>query len=156
LVPLTGELGSWGEDWATNYELAIEHLEEAGVLPDGMTIRLVVEDEGASAETAVRAGRKLIESNGAEVIVGPTSMTMVALEPLATDHGAPSTAPAAGTVRLGSVGGEWLYRTYPSDSSEGAALARYYLDNDVETMAFLVQNEESAQCIARVLKQDYE
>lgn len=156
LVPLTGELGSWGEDWAANYELAVADIEEAGLLPDGVTIRLVVEDETGSAETAIRAAKKLIEVDGVQVIVGPTSLVMVALDSLAKQYQIPIISPAAGTVRLDTLGGEWLYRTYPSDSAEGVALAEYFLAQNYTDVALLLQNEESAEGIGRVLRETFE
>jgi ABC-type branched-subunit amino acid transport system substrate-binding protein len=156
LVTLTGEFGSWGEDHVTNFEMAAEDINAAGMLPGGAEMELVVEDEGATAEGAVRAAQKMVEVNGVQAIVGPSSTSMVALEPVAVRNHIPIISPAAGTVRLDSVGGEWLFRTYPSDSAEGAAVATYAIDNGVSTMSILALNEESPQGIVKVVEQRFE
>jgi ABC-type branched-subunit amino acid transport system substrate-binding protein len=156
LVTLTGEFGSWGEDHVTNFEMAAEDINAAGLLPGGADMELVVEDEGATAEGAVRAAQKMVEVNGVQAIVGPSSTSMVALEPVAVRNHIPIISPAAGTVRLDTVGGEWLFRTYPSDSAEGAAVATYALDNGITTMSILALNEESPQGIVKVVEQRFE
>lgn len=155
LVTLTGEFGSWGEDHTTNFELAAEDINAAGALPGGAELTLVVEDESPTAEGAVRAAQKMVEVNGVSAIVGPSSTAMVALEPIAVRNQIPIISPAAGTVRLDTVGGEWLFRTYPSDSAEGAAIATYAVDNGFETMSILALNEESPQGIVKVVEERF-
>ena len=155
LVTLTGEFGSWGEDHTTNFELAAEDINAAGALPGGAELKLVVEDESPTAEGAVRAAQKMVEVNGVSAIVGPSSTAMVALEPIAVRNQIPIISPAAGTVRLDTVGGEWLFRTYPSDSAEGAAIATYAVDNGFETMSILALNEESPQGIVKVVEERF-
>jgi ABC-type branched-subunit amino acid transport system substrate-binding protein len=156
LVTLTGEFGSWGEDHLTNFEMAAEDVNAAGLLPGGSELKLVVEDESGTAEGAVRAAQKMVEVNGVQAIVGPSSTSMVALEPVAVRNQIPIISPAAGTVRLDTVGGEWLFRTYPSDSAEGAAVATYALDQGFDTMSILALNEESPQGIVKVVEQRFE
>jgi branched-chain amino acid transport system substrate-binding protein len=155
LVTLTGEFGSWGEDHLTNFEMAAEDVNAAGLLPGGGELKLVVEDEGATAEVAVRTAQKMVEVNDVQAIVGPSSTSMVALEPVAVRNQIPIISPAAGTVRLDAVGGEWLFRTYPSDSAEGSAVATYALDKGFETMSILALNEESPQGIVKVVEQRF-
>jgi branched-chain amino acid transport system substrate-binding protein len=156
LVTLTGEFGSWGEDHVTNFEMAAEDINAADMLPGGAQLELVVEDESATAEGAVRAAQKMVEVNGVQAIVGPSSTSMVALEPIAVRNQIPVISPAAGTVRLDTVGGEWLFRTYPSDSAEGAAVATYAIDNGYDTMSILALNEESPQGIVKVVEERFQ
>lgn len=155
LVTLTGEFGSWGADHQTNFEMAAEDVNNAGLLPGGAELDLVIEDESPTAEGAVRAAQKMVEVDGVQAIVGPSSVAMVALEPIAERNEIPIISPAAGTVRLDEIGGEWLFRTYPSDSAEGAAVARYAIDQGFERLSILALNEESPQGIVRVLEQRF-
>ena len=152
LVTLTGEFGSWGEDHATNFEIAADDINASGVV----NVELVVDDESPTAEGAVRAATKMVEVDGVQAIVGPSSIAMVALEPVATRNEVPIISPAAGTVRLDTVGGEWLFRTYPSDSAEGAAMATYAIDEGFERVSILALNEESPQGIVKVFTERYE
>lgn len=156
LAPLTGELGSYGQDHVIAYKMALKEIEDSGALPAGTTVKMLVEDEGGSAEIAVRAAKKYVEVDKVDVIIGPTSLAMIALDPIAKQHRIPVISSSAGTVRLDSLGGDWLYRTYPSDSAEGAAMAKYQIEQGVKNMAILVQNQESAQGIVKVLKANFE
>lgn len=155
LLTLTGEFASWGEDHGTNFEMAAEDINAADLLPGGAKLVLIVEDESGTAEGAVRIAQKIIEVDGVQAIVGPSSTTMVALEPLAIGNEIPIISPAAGTVRLDTVGGEWLFRTYPSDSAEGAAIAAYALDQGFNRISILALNEESPQGIVKVIEQRF-
>jgi ABC-type branched-subunit amino acid transport system substrate-binding protein len=156
LAPLTGELGSYGQDHLTVYKMALKDVQDSGALPAGMTVKMLVEDEGGSAEIAVRAAKKYVEVDKVDVIIGPTSLAMIALDPIAKQNKIPVISSSAGTVRLDTLGGDWLYRTYPSDSAEGAAMAKFQVEQGVKNMAILVQNQESAQGIVKVLKKNFE
>jgi branched-chain amino acid transport system substrate-binding protein len=156
LAPLTGELGSYGQDHVTAYKMALKEIQDSGALPAGTTVKMLVEDEGGSAEIAVRAAKKYVEVDKVDVIIGPTSLAMIALDPIAKQNHVPVISSSAGTVRLDTLGGDWLYRTYPSDDAEGAAMAKYQLEQGVKKMSILVQNQESAQGIVKVLKANFE
>jgi ABC-type branched-subunit amino acid transport system substrate-binding protein len=151
LVPLTGELGSWGEDWSRSYQLAAKEIDATGLLPGGK-IELVVDDEGSSAASAVRAAQKMIDVDGVDVILGASSSSIVALNQIVSTNEVPVISPAAGTTQMDSVGGEWLWRTYPSDSDEGVADATFFAEEGIDRISIMAQNEESAQSVAGVLE----
>src|SRR5829696_2070546 len=121
LVPLTGELGDFGKGWQRAAQLAADQLNESGVLQKGTRIKTVVADEKANAQTAVTEGRKMISTQNAQAIVGPTSEPMVALTPIAKREQVPIVSGAAGTVQLNNLGGDFIYRTVASDASDGLA-----------------------------------
>jgi ABC-type branched-subunit amino acid transport system substrate-binding protein len=154
LVPLTGELGSWGEDWSRSYQLAAKEIDATGLLPGGK-IQLVVDDEGSSAASAVRAAQKMIDVDGVDVILGASSSSIVALNQIVSTNEVPVISPAAGTTQMDSVGGEWLWRTYPSDSDEGVADAAFFAAQGINRISIMAQNEESAQSVAGVLEKKF-
>ncbi|MFB3738157.1 MAG: ABC transporter substrate-binding protein [Candidatus Velamenicoccus archaeovorus] len=155
LVPLTGPLGSWGADWQRAYQLAADEINESGLLPGGGEVKVVVEDEGGNPEQAIRAATKMIQVNHVAAILGPTSDTIIALNQLASSNQVPVVSPAAGTVRLDTVGGEWLFRTYPSDSAEGVAVATYFREQGLQTAALMAENQESPQGIVKVFGETF-
>lgn len=155
LVPLTGPLGSWGKDWQRAYELAAKQINDSNLLPGGGKIEFVVEDEQGNPEAAIRAATKMIRVNHVAAILGPTSDTIVALNQLATRNRVPIISPAAGTVRLDSLGGKWLFRTYPSDSAEGAAVATYFRGKKLAKASTMAENSESPQGIIKVFSRTF-
>lgn len=155
LVPLTGELGSFGEDWLNGIQLAVDQINESGALPEGWEAELVSGDEKADQEEGLRAARKMVDSDKVSVIVGPTSSSIVGMVDLAADSETPIISPAAGTISLDELGGEWVYRTVSSDATQGVAVVKWFQDQGVEQIGMAVQNDEATISPANVLKQRF-
>ncbi|MEO1198589.1 MAG: ABC transporter substrate-binding protein [Pseudomonadota bacterium] len=151
LVPLTGELGEFGEIVASGVEIGVNQINEAGGTSCG-PIRMVVADTGGNPEVGVREATKMIESEGAVAILGPTSGVMVALVDLAKREETIAMSPYAGTITLNELGGDFVYRTVSSDLGDGAASGLWLSEKGYETVAFLIQNEESTISPAEVAR----
>ncbi|WP_413849855.1 ABC transporter substrate-binding protein [Albidovulum sp.] len=155
LVPLTGELGEFGKIVAEAVELGVAEVNAAGGTKCG-TIRTVVADTGGNPETGIREATKMIESEGAVALVGPTSGVMVALVDLAKRTKTVIMSPYAGTITLNELGGDYVYRTVSSDLGDGAASGLWLSEKGYKRVALLVQNEESTISPAQVAKQKLE
>lgn len=155
LVPLTGELGEFGKIVANAVELGVGEINAAGGTSCG-TIRTVIADTGGNPQTGIREASKMIESDGAVAILGPTSGVMVALADLAKRKKTVLMSPYAGTITLNELGGDYVYRTVPSDLGDGAAAGLWLTDKGYKSVAFLVQNEESTISPAQVARQRVE
>lgn len=151
LVPLTGELGEFGKIVANAVELGANEINAAGGTSCG-NIRTVVADTGGNPELGIREASKMIESEGAVAILGPTSGVMVALVDLAKRTKTVTMSPYAGTITLNELGGDFVYRTVSSDLGDGAASGLWLKDRGYKRVAFLVQNEESTISPAQVAR----
>lgn len=151
LVPLTGELGEFGKIVANAVELGANEINAAGGTSCG-DIRIVVADTGGNPEVGIREASKMIESEGAVAILGPTSGVMVALVDLAKRTQTVTMSPYAGTITLNELGGDYVYRTVSSDLGDGAASGLWLKERGYERVAFLVQNEESTISPAQVAR----
>lgn len=151
LVPLTGELGRFGEIVASGIELAVNEINAAGGTSCGM-IRTVIADTKGEPDHAIRAAQKMIDTDGAVAILGPTSGEMVALVDLAKRQKTVIMSPYAGTISLNKLGGDFVYRTVSSDLGDGAASGLWLAERGYKRVAFLVQNEESTISPAQVAK----
>ena len=120
LVPLTGELGEFGEIVANAVELGVAEVNAAGGTSCG-TLRTVVADTGGNPEVGIREATRMIESEGAVAVLGPTSGVMVALVDMAKRTETVVISPYAGTITLNELGGDFVYRTVSSDLGDGAA-----------------------------------
>lgn len=69
----TGPLAPLGEDMKRGYALAVKN----GGPVNGDTVKLVYEDDQANAVTGLRAAQKLVQEDGAKVLVGGTSSAVV-------------------------------------------------------------------------------
>ncbi|GAB4296753.1 MAG: ABC transporter substrate-binding protein [Roseovarius sp.] len=151
LVPLTGELGEFGKIVAGAVELGFQEVNAAGGTKCG-TIRTVVADTGGNPEVGIREASKMIQSEGAVAVLGPTSGVMVALVDLAKRTKTVIMSPYAGTITLNELGGDYVYRTVSSDLGDGAASGLWLSERGYKRVAFLVQNEESTISPAQVAR----
>ncbi len=151
LVPLTGELGEFGKIVAGAVELGVAEVNAAGGTKCG-TIRTVIADTGGNPEVGIREATKMIDSEKAVAIVGPTSGEMVALVDLAKRTKTVLMSPYAGTITLNKLGGDYVYRTVSSDLGDGAAAGLWLTERGYKSVAMLVQNEESTISPAQVAK----
>ncbi|MYH58050.1 MAG: ABC transporter substrate-binding protein [Boseongicola sp. SB0675_bin_26] len=151
LVPLTGELGEFGEIVANAVELGVREVNAAGGTSCG-PLRTVVADTGGNPEVGIREATKMIESEGAVAVLGPTSGVMVALVDMAKRTETVVMSPYAGTITLNELGGDFVYRTVSSDLGDGAASGLWLTERGYKSVAFLVQNEESTISPAQVAR----
>src|SRR5919197_1259659 len=85
LCPLTGAGGSYGPDMQRSVVAVVERINKAGGI-HGRPIQLFHEDDQTSAETGVRAARKLIDVNKVVAIVSTwASAVTLAVKPLCVE-----------------------------------------------------------------------
>ena len=156
LVPLTGELGAFGKPWQQGADIAIKEVNATGALPGGTKLKTVVADDETNPETAVTEARKMISTQNAKAIVGPTSGEMVALAPIAERSKTPIISSSAGTIELNELGGDWLFRTITSDDAEGPALAKYLVDEKAQNVGIFVANDASPISIGTKARESFE
>jgi branched-chain amino acid transport system substrate-binding protein len=154
LVPLTGELGSFGKPWQQAVELAADEANEQGGLP--ARLRTVVDDEKTEPQVAVQVARRMIDGQDAAVLIGPSSGPIVAIAPVAKRSRVPVIGVASGTVSLNRLGGDYVYRTVASDDSDGLAIAKFLSDQEATNVGLLVQNEESTLSPAETFRRSFE
>ena len=123
LLPFTGEYDWVGSNVMVVAEMLAEEMNANGGV-DGRDVKLVEGDTEASVDASVTAAQKLITVDGVSAIVGPTSLTFTGVIDLIQEEGVPCVSPTAGTTELDSVGGEYIFRTVPSDALGGRAIAR--------------------------------
>jgi branched-chain amino acid transport system substrate-binding protein/neutral amino acid transport system substrate-binding protein len=151
LTPLTGELASFGQPWQQGIKLAVDEMSASGALPEGWKAEMISGDEKGDAQEGLQAARKMMDTDKVSGIVGPTSDTIVAMADTARDKETVVISPAAGTVSLDKLGGEWLYRTVASDATQGFAVLKWFADQGVESIGMMVQNDEATISPAAVL-----
>lgn len=121
-IPLTGEAASFGEFLGGGLQLAVKEINDAGGI-GGRPIELIIEDDSCNA-AGVDAFNKLVNIDDVVAIVGPLcSAAAGPALPVAQEAGIPvivwGSAPALTSV------GDYIFRTYPSDSLQGVFAADF-------------------------------
>ncbi len=124
ILPLTGELASYGEPMKKGIDLALEKINaEEG--KNGNKFNLVYVDSQADTKIAVSGLQKLISVNGAQYVIGDvSSSTTLAMVPIAEQNKVFLLSPGAAAPKLKGIS-PFFARNYPSSTDESIASAEF-------------------------------
>jgi len=91
---------------------------------NGGKIVLVQGDTEGTVDAGTTAAQKLVNVDGVLAFLGPTSLSFSGVKSIIQDFKVPMISPTAGTTQLDKAGKLYFYRTVPSDSLGGRAIAR--------------------------------
>jgi branched-chain amino acid transport system substrate-binding protein len=121
---LTGESATLGRDAVKAAELAVKEINDEGGIA-GRPIELIAEDAKCTPKDAVQAATKLISINKVLVIFGGLCSTeTLAAAPLAEENHVVLISGCSSAPDITNAG-DYIFRTYPSDSYQGAFAAEY-------------------------------
>lgn len=143
LAPFSGGLGWIGPNAEKAVALAVSEVNEAGLL-DGRQVSINRQDSETNPQAAL-SGFQTLDSQGVIAVIGPSSSVMPNLVQPAQDAQLPLISTMAGTLQLDDVGGEYIWRTVPSDSIGGRAQGAYAVDQGWERMALTFKNDKGSQ-----------
>lgn len=161
LLPFSGEYAWVGENVLPVARMIAQEINEQGGI-GGRDVRLVQGDTEGSPSASLSAAKKLINVENVAGIVGPTSITMSAVFDLFQENEMPIVTPTAGTTSLDDRGGEYVFRTVPSDALGGRAIAKalrneqYNTVADYSEMALMVGNKEVFQSFKSPIQDSFE
>jgi neutral amino acid transport system substrate-binding protein len=160
-VPFSGDYAWVGENVLPVARMVAEEINSNGGI-DGRDVSVVQGDTEASPDASLTATQRLIEVEGVSGIVGPTSLTMSAVFDQFTNNNVPVVSPTAGTTSLDDRGGEFVFRTVPSDALGGRAIAKAVREQQYNTvqsyqdMAMMVGNREVFQSFKEPVRSSFE
>lgn len=132
-VPLSGDYAWVGAAVLPVAQMLAKQINDQGGI-NGRQIRLVRGDTEASPDASLSSVQRLIDVEGVITVVGPTSLTYSAVFDEFVNSEIPSVSPTSGTTSLDNRGGEFVYRTVPSDVLGGRAIATAALDSAFNTV----------------------
>lgn len=127
LLPFTGQYAWVGENVQPVARMIAEEVNAAGGIA-GREIALVQADTEGVVDAGTTAAQKLINVDNVMALVGPTSLSFTGSKKLIIDNGVPMVTPTAGTTELDRACRDVCFRTVPSDSLGGKAIARAATD----------------------------
>jgi branched-chain amino acid transport system substrate-binding protein len=159
LIGLAGPFSEQrGASMQLGAELAVAEVNDGGGVR-GRPLQLVILDDSASAETAVRVARELYESPGLVAVVGHlTSGTTIAAAPIYNggSRSVVQLSPSASSPQLSGVG-PYTFRVCPSDLVHGARLAEWaWQELGARTAAVLYQNDAYGRGVRTTFQQSFE
>jgi ABC-type branched-subunit amino acid transport system substrate-binding protein len=157
LLPLTGALSEFGGSFRNAGDLAVKHLEEAGV-----SLELVYGDTETSAMPGVDAARNLVDVEKAVALIGAASSGVTM--PIAQSVSIPSEVPQISNASTNPLmtnlpadeGKDFLFRTCPSDARQGVVLGNMAADEGYGTVSVLYVNNPYGEGLAEVFTETFE
>jgi ABC-type branched-subunit amino acid transport system substrate-binding protein len=128
ILPLTGDLASFGPSQAEAARIAVERIEEAlqsaGV--EDVTVTLLdTEDDGGRSQAGVEAATKFVQADDVDVILGTmaSSVTIPIAESVTIPNGVVQITPTSTAPEITDLDDDGLvFRVLSSDTLQGSAL----------------------------------
>lgn len=122
IFPMSGDAGTYGEKGELGIRLAVDDINQ-GRLAGRWTIRAVIEDSQASPTVGAAAMQKLVNVDRVPAVVGDiVSAVTLAAAPIAERSGVVLLSPTSSAPAI-TTAGDFVFRIWPSDLAEGAAIA---------------------------------
>lgn len=140
--PYTGPASGLGLEAKTGIQFAVQQINANGGI-DGKKIDLIAYDDRADRAEAVSVVRKMIESDGVQIIVdGSLSLTSIAAAPIVNDAEIPMIAAYSNAV--GVVKGlDHMFRWASVADVQGYVIANHAMrERNYKVFAILMQDEE--------------
>lgn len=155
--PFTGSLGSFGTDFTRGIELAVmqmnAELEAAGV---PVRFETASQDTEGTPDGAARGVQTVVQTTGAEVIVGPlTTAEVLGAKQFADENGVVLVAPASSGA-AGAIPGDNIFRViYPPDNFAARAFAEIAVARGYENVAILYVDDPFGNGLAEKFAADF-
>ncbi len=153
--PLTGDVSNFGTDAKAGMELAIKEINDAGGI-NGRQVVGIYEDAKCSGKDATTAVTKLIEIDKVDFIVGGLcSAETLAAAPLAEKAKVVLISYASSSPDI-TKAGDYIFRTWPSDTGQGKAMAEEITKRGHKKVAVIFMNSDYNLGLATAFKQNFE
>lgn len=158
LLPLTGDLQSYGEANLNAVRLAEGQINDAGGV-NGSPVAIVVADTQTSPVAGVDAAQRIVNVDGVHGIVGAmgSGVTIPVATSVSSRVGVPTISPSATSPTITTLDDNgFLFRTAPSDSYQGAALASLVSAKGTENVSILYVNNDYGEGLANAFEENFE
>jgi branched-chain amino acid transport system substrate-binding protein len=141
--PFTGPLGSFGTDFSKGIELAVNQMnEQLAAANSNVQFEIASADTEGTPEGAASALQTVVQTTGAQVIVGPlTTSEVLGVKQFADENGIVIVAPASSGA-AGGIPNDNIFRVmYPSDNFAAKAFAAIASSRGYENVAVLQMDD---------------
>ena len=141
--PFTGSLGSFGTDFGKGIELAVEQM-NAQLKAAGSNVQFTIAsaDTKGTPDGAAKAVQTVVQTSGAQVVVGPlTTGEVLGAKQFADDNKIVIVAPAS-SAPAGGIPDDYIFRVmYPSDTFAAQAFIKIAAARQYKHVALLLVDD---------------
>lgn len=127
VAPLTGPASYLGKDTENGARLAIDEINEKGLVVGGRKVTLVLDaqDDAGDPRQATQVAQKLVDDKVAAIVGHMNSGTTIPASRIYSDAGIVQVSPSATNPAYTQQGFKTTYRVVATDAQQGPALADY-------------------------------
>lgn len=155
--PFTGSLGAFGTDFQRGIELAVEQM-NAELAAAGSPIQFTTAsaDSENTPDGAAKAVQTVVQTSGAQVIVGPlTTGEVLGAKQFADENHIVLVAPAS-SGPAGGIPDDYIFRVmYPPDTFAGQAFSQIATARGYETVVILHIDDPFGNGLASVFEANF-
>lgn len=156
LLPLTGDLASFGKREQRAIEMAVQDVNKfAESIGAPFRFKLIVEDTRDDPETA-RSRIQVLAAQGVRAIVGPLSSGETAAVKQFADANKIVIVSHGSTAVSLAIPGDYVFRLTPTDKYQGRVLARVIWQQGYRNVAVIYRNDAWGQGLYESLKTSFE
>lgn len=137
VLPLTGDIASYGKRAQKGIELALERIENSG----GPAITVEFQDGKGDAKESVTLMNKFCSIDKVPVVIGAAASSVsLAMAPVANRNQVLQISPISSSPELTDKGGDYFFRVCPSDAFQAVILAKWMIEMGVKSVGILYVN----------------
>ncbi|MDV6320141.1 ABC transporter substrate-binding protein [Chromohalobacter sp. HP20-39] len=158
LVPLTGDLQSYGEPALKASQLAAKEINAAGGVL-GENVQIASGDTQTSPQPGVAAAQKLVNIEGVNAIFGALSsgVTIPVAQSVSKPEQVPQISSASTSPVITSLNDDdFLFRTVPSDAFQGVALSEVTQEKGYDNVSIIYINNDYGKGLADAFTKAFE
>jgi branched-chain amino acid transport system substrate-binding protein len=150
LLPLTGDLASYGETSQAALDEAV-----AALRGEGTRVTLSLKDTATDPATALE-GLTALHEEGVKLVIGPYASSQVrAVKEFADENGIVLISPLSTSTAL-AVPDDNIYRFTPDDQQEGVAVANLAYADGIRTIVPITRDDEGNKGLQSSMKPVFE
>jgi len=158
LVPLTGDLQSYGEPALKASQLAAKEINAVGGVL-GEDVQIASGDTQTSPQPGVAAAQKLVNIEGVNAIFGALSsgVTIPVAQSVSKPEKVPQISSASTSPVITSLDDDdFLFRTVPSDAFQGVALSEVTQEKSYDNVSIIYINNDYGKGLADAFTKAFE
>jgi len=155
LLPISGPGSYFGVQDKQGIELAVEHLNKAGV--NGYKLEVKYEDSACSPLPATQAAKRLLEQFKPDVVLGEEcSDATLAIMPVIEEAKVPLLNAGSSAIKITDPGNPWTFRIMPNEVMQGVDIANNaYKRLNARTAVLLHENTNAGIGNANVFNETF-
>jgi branched-chain amino acid transport system substrate-binding protein len=154
VLPLTGEVGQYGQFMKQGLELALDDAVAQGMVKQGQ-VRLVVEDGGGEPAKSLNAFRKLLAADKPVAVVAALSGVILPIKPLANKNHIVLLNGSSISTEIEDAD-DYSFSVIPNAAVEGSFLAEFATKRGDKTAGILYRNDASGKAFYETFKTKFE